>query len=99
MVAEGIIEEASALEIDQEAKSANLPFVAYLNEKDISAERIATAAADECTTPILDLDAIKLGSSDPHFEPFIMAFLGVVVGGMMVAIFHPIFQMGGAISG
>jgi len=99
LVAEGIIEEASALKIDQEAKSANLPFVTYLNEKGISTERIATAEADECTTHILDLDAIKLGSSDPHLEPFIMAFLGVVVGGMMVAIFHPIFQMGGAISG
>ena len=32
-------------------------------------------------------------------EPFIMAFLGVVVGGMMVAMYLPIFQMGGAISG
>ena len=58
LVAEGIIEEASAVELDQEAKSANLPFVAYLvNEKGISAEKIATAAADEFTTPILDLDA------------------------------------------
>jgi type II secretory pathway component PulF len=28
-----------------------------------------------------------------------MAFLGVVVGGMMVAMYLPIFQMGGAISG
>ena len=58
LVAEGIIEEASVLELDQEAKSANLPFVAYLvNEKGVSAERIATAAANEFTTPILDLDA------------------------------------------
>ena len=58
LVAEGIIEEASAIEFGQEAKSANLPFVAYLvNEKGISAEKIATAAADEFTTPILDLDA------------------------------------------
>ena len=57
LVAEGIIEEASAVELDQEAKSANLPFVAYpVNEKGISAEKIATAAADEFTTPILDLD-------------------------------------------
>ena len=32
-------------------------------------------------------------------EPFIMAFLDVVVGGMMVAMYLPIFQMGGAISG
>ena len=32
-------------------------------------------------------------------EPIIMAFLGVVVGGMMVAMYLPIFKMGGAISG
>ncbi len=32
-------------------------------------------------------------------EPVIMAFLGVVVGGMMIAMYLPIFKMGGAISG
>ena len=32
-------------------------------------------------------------------EPIIMAFLGVVVGGMMIAMYLPIFQMGGAING
>ena len=32
-------------------------------------------------------------------EPIIMAFLGIVVGGMMIAMYLPIFQMGGAISG
>ena len=73
--------------------------MAYLNEKSISNERIATPAADEFTTPILDLDAIELGSSDIDFEPFIMTILGVVVGGMMFAMYPPIFQMGGAISG
>ena len=58
IVADGIIEEASAVELHQEAKSAKLPFVAYLvHEKGISAEKIAVAAADEFTTPILDLDA------------------------------------------
>lgn len=31
-------------------------------------------------------------------EPFIMAFLGIVVGGMMIAMYLPIFQMGGAMS-
>ena len=29
-------------------------------------------------------------------EPIIMAFLGIVVGGMMIAMYLPIFQMGGA---
>ena len=32
-------------------------------------------------------------------EPIIMAFLGIVVGGMMIAMYLPIFQMGGAMSG
>jgi type IV pilus assembly protein PilC len=32
-------------------------------------------------------------------EPIIMAFLGIVVGGMMIAMYLPIFKMGGAISG
>jgi type IV pilus assembly protein PilC len=32
-------------------------------------------------------------------EPIIMAFLGVVVGGMMIAMYLPIFKMGGAMSG
>ena len=32
-------------------------------------------------------------------EPIIMAFLGVVVGGMMIAMYLPIFKMGGAITG
>jgi len=31
-------------------------------------------------------------------EPIIMAFLGIVVGGMMIAMYLPIFQMGGAMS-
>jgi type IV pilus assembly protein PilC len=30
-------------------------------------------------------------------EPLIMAFLGVVIGGMMVAMYLPIFQMGKAV--
>ena len=32
-------------------------------------------------------------------EPLIMAFLGVVIGGMMVAMYLPIFQMGKAVGG
>jgi type IV pilus assembly protein PilC len=32
-------------------------------------------------------------------EPLIMAFLGVVVGGMLIAMYMPIFQMGKAIGG
>jgi type IV pilus assembly protein PilC len=32
-------------------------------------------------------------------EPLIMAFLGVVVGGMLIAMYMPIFQMGKAING
>src|SRR5690606_34150940 len=32
-------------------------------------------------------------------EPAIMAFLGIVVGGLMVAMYMPIFQMGKVVSG
>ncbi|MFZ5757807.1 MAG: type II secretion system F family protein [Pseudomonadota bacterium] len=32
-------------------------------------------------------------------EPMIMAFLGIVVGGLMVAMYMPIFQMGKVVSG
>ncbi|MGD2117464.1 MAG: type II secretion system F family protein [Chromatiales bacterium] len=32
-------------------------------------------------------------------EPMIMAFLGVVIGGLVIAMYLPIFQMGSAISG
>jgi type IV pilus assembly protein PilC len=30
-------------------------------------------------------------------EPLIMAFLGVVIGGLMIAMYLPIFQMGKAV--
>jgi type IV pilus assembly protein PilC len=30
-------------------------------------------------------------------EPIIMAFLGVVVGGMVIAMYLPIFKMGSAV--
>jgi type IV pilus assembly protein PilC len=32
-------------------------------------------------------------------EPIIMSFLGVVVGGLMVAMYLPIFSMGAAMGG
>jgi len=32
-------------------------------------------------------------------EPMIMSFLGIVIGGLVIAMYLPIFQMGGAISG
>ncbi len=32
-------------------------------------------------------------------EPLLMAFLGVVVGGLVIALYLPIFQLAGAISG
>jgi type IV pilus assembly protein PilC len=30
-------------------------------------------------------------------EPMVMAFLGVVIGGLIIAMYMPIFQMGDAI--
>jgi type IV pilus assembly protein PilC len=32
-------------------------------------------------------------------EPIIMSFLGVVIGGLIIAMYLPIFSMGDAISG
>ena len=32
-------------------------------------------------------------------EPFLMVFLGVVIGGIVVAMFMPIFQLGSVVSG
>ena len=32
-------------------------------------------------------------------EPIIMSFLGVVIGGLIIAMYLPIFKMGDAISG
>jgi type IV pilus assembly protein PilC len=29
-------------------------------------------------------------------EPFIIAFIGIVVGGIMLAMFLPVFKLGGA---
>ena len=68
LVAEGIIEEASALKIDQEAKSANLPFVTYSTKKasplrELPPPRLMNARHTSSTsTP-------SLGSSDPTSSP------------------------------
>ena len=32
-------------------------------------------------------------------EPFMMVFLGTVIGGLVVAMYLPVFKMAGAISG
>jgi type IV pilus assembly protein PilC len=40
-------------------------------------------------------DAVESMSS--LIEPMIMAFLGVIVGGMVVAMYLPIFKMAGAV--
>jgi len=32
-------------------------------------------------------------------EPFIMAFLGVVIGGLVISMYLPIFQMAAVVSG
>jgi type IV pilus assembly protein PilB len=63
LISAGIIEEATAVESHQEARKANLPWVTYLvQEKGVSAEKIANAAAEEFTTPILDLEAFDRSS-------------------------------------
>ena len=48
---------------------------------------------------IISAEAIAAAAASEFGTAIIMAFLGIVVGGMMIAIYIPIFQMGGAISG
>ena len=48
---------------------------------------------------IVSAEAIAAAAASEFGTAIIMAFLGIVVGGMMIAMYLPIFQMGGAISG
>lgn len=43
-----------------------------------------------------EVDAL-VGSLTSMLEPLIMSFLGVVVGGLVIAMYLPIFQMGAVV--
>ena len=47
---------------------------------------------------IISAEAIAAAAASEFGTAIIMAFLGIVVGGMMIAMYLPIFQMGGAMS-
>lgn len=54
-------------------------------------DKVATYYEDEVDAAVDGLTSMM--------EPLIMAFLGVVVGGLLVAMYMPIFQMGKVVSG
>ncbi len=62
----------------------------------------ATGALDVMLSKIADFydDEVDsaVGSLTAALEPMIMAFLGVVVGGLVIAMYMPIFEMAGNIS-
>jgi uncharacterized membrane protein YgaE (UPF0421/DUF939 family) len=104
----GIIEAATAVESHQEASKVNLPWLTNLVPgKGVSTQKIANVAGEE--SGVLDSmleksatyyeELVVFDSLTALIEPFIITFLGVVVGSMMVAMYLPIFQMGGAIIG
>ncbi len=63
----------------------------------------ATGALDTMLSKIADFydDEVEVAVAGitSLIEPFIMVFLGVVVGGLVVALYLPIFGMAGAVSG
>ena len=59
----------------------------------------STGAMDTMLTKIADFYEeevdVAVGSLTSLLEPFIMVFLGGVVGGVMIAMYMPIFSMAG----
>ena len=61
LVADGLLDEASAHDAFQEAIGEKLPFVKYLVDNKISSAKvIAQAASQEFGVPILDIEAMEL---------------------------------------
>jgi type IV pilus assembly protein PilC len=54
-------------------------------------ESVANTYDDEVESMLATLTSLM--------EPFLMVFLGVVIGGIVVAMFLPIFQMGSVVGG
>jgi type IV pilus assembly protein PilC len=40
---------------------------------------------------------VAVGNLTSLLEPFLMMFLGIVIGGVVIAMYLPIFQMAGAV--
>lgn len=61
LVADGVLNEAQALDAQREALQEKMPLVSYLvRNKKLNARMIATTAADEFGVPVLDLDAVDM---------------------------------------
>ena len=61
LVADGILNEAQALDAQRDALQEKLPLVSYLvRNLKLNARAIAFAASDEFGVPLLDLDAVDM---------------------------------------
>lgn len=92
------IEQGGTLSASLEGK----PFLPILMVRMIAAGEKA-GRIDEMLTSIADSydEEVEtmLGTLTSLMEPFLMLFLGVIIGSIVVAMFMPIFQMGSAVSG
>ena len=92
------VEQGGTLSASLEGK----PFLPILMVRMIAAGEKA-GRVDEMLTSIADSydEEVEtmLGTLTSLMEPFLMVFLGVVIGSIVVAMFMPIFQMGSAVSG
>jgi type IV pilus assembly protein PilC len=51
--------------------------------------RIATQLEEEVDDAVANLSSL--------IEPFIMVFLGVIIGGLIISMYLPIFKLGGVV--
>jgi type IV pilus assembly protein PilC len=61
----------------------------------------STGALDSMLSKIADFYEeevdVAVGNLTSLLEPFLMMFLGIVIGGVVIAMYLPIFQMAGAV--
>ena len=92
------VEQGGTLSASLEGK----PFLPILMVRMIAAGEKA-GRVDEMLTSIADSydEEVEtmLATLTSLMEPFLMVFLGVVIGGIVVAMFMPIFQLGSVVSG
>lgn len=85
-IQDGVIDEAAAEAALQAAHTHGSSFVTQLIAAGAADARVVSAAAaSEFGVPVLDL------------EPLIMGILGVLVGGLAIAMYLPIFKMGSVV--
>jgi type IV pilus assembly protein PilC len=101
LVMDGLIDEASAADHFQKALAKKQAFVTYLVENKLVAIGEESGAIDTMLGKVADWyeqevdDAVDALTS--LLEPMIMAFLGVVIGGIVIGMYLPIFKMGAVV--